>query len=331
MKILKNDKGFVVSVTAIIVSVILGVMILYFSNSIAPNITSSANNYSSTQARWAAISGMEHAFHKLIFGLDDIAGVYPFYNSNIVVDTMTVNPSTGGLQITSRGTHGSSIRIFSLKALPISPDSTVFMGFYDDEGYLYDPYGVGPGARWWGMSCGGELELPDDILFPTYVLTGADSCFFFGAKVQNNSNLNFLPVETSEGNYDLVLSLAAGKDVEDVTKQSDFQTGDFLEFYVNGVLLERWEGISEAGGNPMYPTVGVGTDVLGGIVGLDGELTPAFQDFHFNLTEILGVLDTMRLEIEGNTNTKLKYIGIEGISLFGSGYWSVETGSYIEI
>ncbi|MFC1527912.1 hypothetical protein ACFL5D_04125 [Candidatus Neomarinimicrobiota bacterium] len=326
MKILKNEKGFIVSVTAIIIAVILSITVLYFSNSIAPNITSSVNNYSSSQARWAAISGMEHAFYKLIFGLDDIAGVYPFHKGNIVIDTMTVNPIEGTLGITSTGTHGNSTRIFSLRALPIKADSTVLMGFEDDEGFMYDPYGLGPGPRWWGLSCAGEL--PNGIL-PIYVLTGADSCFFFGTKVQNNSNLIFSPVETNGGNYELLLSLAAGKDVEDVTDQSDFQTGDFLEFLVNGVLIERWEGLSAGGGNPMYPTVGVGTDSVGNPAGV---LTPAFQDFHFNLTEIMGMpLDTMRLEIEGKTNNKLKYIGIEGISLMGLGGWSVETGSYIEI
>jgi hypothetical protein len=331
MKILKSDKGFIVSVTAIIIAVILGIILLFFSNSIALNVTSSANNYSSSQARWSAISGMEHTFLQLITGGDDIAGTYPFYNGNIIVDTTTVNPLDGTLEITSRGTHASSTRIFSLTALTIPPDTTVFVGFFDEEGYLYDPYGVGPGERWWGMSCGGNLDLPEGLSFPTYVLTGADSCFFFGAKVQNNSNLSFATVETNVGDYDLILSLAVGKDVENVTNQSDFQTGDFLEFTINGVLIERWEGLSEFGGNAMYPLIGFGTDGLGGIVGLEGELTPVFQDFHFNLTEFLGVVDTMRLEIEGNTNTFKKYIGIEGISLFGLGYWSVETGSYIEI
>ena len=327
MKTLKNDKGFVVSVTAIIVAVILGIMVLYFSNSIAPNVTSSVNSYSSSQARWAAISGMEHAFHKLIFGLDDIAGVYPFYNGNIDIDTMTVNPSTGLLQVTSTGTHGNSTRIFSLEVLHIEPDSTVVMGFDDSSAYFYDPYGDGPGPRYWGMNCGGVL--PDGILLPTYVLTGADSCYFFGTKVQNNSNLSFDQVGTNEGDYDLVLSLAVGKDVADVTDQIDFQIGDFLEFLVNGVLIERWQGSkSTAGGGSMYPTVGVGTDSLGNSA---GDLMPGFQDFHFNLTEILGVLDTMQLSIEGKTNSLTKYIGIEGISLFGLGGMSIETGSYTEI
>ncbi len=47
MKIVKNEQGFVVSVTAIIIAVIVGLMVLYFSNSISLNVTSSANNYSS--------------------------------------------------------------------------------------------------------------------------------------------------------------------------------------------------------------------------------------------------------------------------------------------
>ena len=333
MKTLKNDKGFIVSVTAIIVAVILGIMVLYFSNSIAPNVTSSVNNYSSSQARWAAISGMEHTFHKLMFGLDDIAGTYLFHNGNINIDTNTVNLDPVVLQIISTGTHGNSTRIFSIEAVLIPADSTDYFYFDGDSLFWYDPYGEGPSpTRFWGMNCGGTI--PPGVSEPEFVLTGADSCFFFGTKIQNNSNLSFAPVETNEGIYDLILSLAAGKDVADVNDQQNFRNGDFLEFLVNGVLIERWEG-PVGGTGPLFPTIGLGTDSLGNSVGsLDnpyGEITPAFQEFHFNLTEIVGVLDTIQLGIEGKTNSDEEYIGIQGISLYGSGSWSTETGSYIEI
>ena len=319
MKKLKNDKGFIVSVTAIITAVILGIMALFFSKSIALNVTSSANNYSSSQARWSAISGMEHTIYKLVVGLDDIAGFYPFYNGNITVDTLTINPVSGAIRFMSKGMHSSSKRIFALTALPLDADSLLEEGFEDDEGFLYDPGGVGPGPRYWGLSCAGEI--PNGIL-PQYVLTGADSCFFFGTKVQNNSNLVFEPMGTNgEGDYELKLSLAAGVDKPIPVAQSDFQTGDFLEFTINGILVERWEGISAGGGQPMYPTVGNATQIL----------TPEFQDFTFNLTDILGELDTIQLNIEGKTNRSNKYLGIEGISLIGLGGWEIVSGSYIEI
>ena len=310
MKIIKNDKGFIVSVTAIIVAVILGIMVLYFSNSIAPNVTSSANNYSSSQARWAAISGMEHAFHQLFFGLDDIAGVYPFYNGNIFVDTMTVNPVSGELQITSKGMHSSSTRIFSLAALPLPGDSTIIVGFQDGDGFMWDPYGEGPGPRYWGLSCEGYL--PNDSLFyPQYVLNGADSCFFFGTKVQNNSNLVFNPIATNEGGYELVLSIAAGVDKSNPDLQSGFQTGDFFEVMVNGVVIQRWEGLSPHGGNPMYPTIDNATDSLGN---LGSVLTPDFQDFFLNITDILGPLDTLQIDIEAKTNRSTNILALKELA-----------------
>ena len=329
MKILKNEKGFIVSVTAIIVSIILGIVVLYFSNSITTNVTSSANNYSSSQARWAAIAGMEHTLLRLHVGLEDIAGVYPFYNSNIVVDTMTINPAVDStMRIISRGTHSSSTRIFAITISPLPTDILIDEGFEDDDGFDYDPGGVGPGPRYWGLTCGGEI--PNLDILPTWVLTGLedDDCFFFGTKVQNNSNLVFEPIETSGGNYELKLTLAVGVDKQNPDLQSDFQTGDFLEFTINDILIERWEGLSEGGGDPMYPTVGNATDSDGIVTGV---LTPDFRDYYFNLSEILGPLETIQLNIEGKTNRSNKYIGIAGISLIGLGGWAVDTGSYIEI
>ena len=157
-------------------------------------------------------------------------------------------------------------------------------------------------------------------MIPHFVLTGADSCFFFGTKVQNNSFITFDPAETEEGqDYILTLSLAAGKDMANVSQQNDFQVGDFLEFYINDILIERWQGGPILG--PLTPTVGNSTEAL----------TTNFEDYSFNITEIIGVTDSMQLNIEGNTNMSVKYLGIEGLSLFGSGGWDILTGGYTEI
>ena len=319
MKIIKNEQGFVVSVTAVVMSVILGSMVLYFSNSVTTNVTSSSNNFSSSQARWSAISGMELIFRQLPFGPENIAGVYPFYNGSITIDTMTINPVDGKMLFTSTATHSSSTRIFSITATPLPADSLLEEGFEDDSSFTYDPGGEGPGPRYWGLNCSGSL--PNNIL-PQYVLLNADSCFFFGAKIQNNSNLIFEPMVTNgEGNYELKLSLGAGKDRPLESQQSDFQTGDFFEIIVNGIIVERWEGISEQGGNPMWPTLGNATEVL----------APQFDEFTFNLSTIIEELDTINLSFEGKTNMNDKYLGIQGISLLGLGGWAIDTGSYKEI
>ncbi len=316
MRVIRNERGFVVSVTAIIIAVILGLLVLYFSNSISLNVTSSANNYSSSQARWTAVSGIEYIIMQLSDGLDDIAGTYPFYNSDIIIDTTTIDPVNQVILITSKGTHSSSNRILSLNVMPTPSDTLLEEGFEDDDGFEYSPDGVGPGARYWGFTCDGEV--PNGII-PHFVLTGADSCFFFGTKVQNNSNLVFEPVATEEDqDFMLTLSLAAGVDIFNESKQSDFQTGDYLEFFINGILVERWQGVSIG---PMTPTVGNATE----------DLTPNFEDFTFNLTQIIGAVDTMQLRIEGKTNKSTKYLGIEGISLLGLGGFTVLTAGYTEI
>ena len=121
--------------------------------------------------------------------------------------------------------------------------------------------------------------------------------------------------------YILRMSLAAGTDYALVSKQTAFGAGDFLEFSINGIMIESWVGVGLGGANPMCPTIGNSPDCL----------TQHFEDYDFNLTNIIGEVDTIRLEFEGHTNKAVEYIGIEGISLFGPGGWAVISGSYTEI
>jgi len=319
MKIIKNEQGFIVSVTAIIIAVILGLLVMYFSNSILLNVTSTTNDYSSSQARWTAISGIEDIIIKLkTTGIYNVAGTYPFYNGNIIIDTTTIDVVIPVMQITSRGTHSSSNRIFSLNIKPSENDTIIGETFDDDDSLSYGPSGPGPGPRYWGLSCDGAAP----PFLPNYVLTGADSCYFFGSKIQNNSFLMpGIAGTDQEPEYILFLSLAAGVDVANVNNQSKFQTGDFLEFYVNDILIERWEGTSAGGGQPLTPRVGNSTD----------NLTPNFEDYEFNITQIIGIVPTMQIRFEGNTNADAKYLGIENLSLYGSGGWDLLDGGYVEI
>lgn len=317
MKIRKNDDGFIVSVTALVVAVILGLFITYFSNSISFGITSSANDYTNSQANWSAVSGIEYAIINMTNGQNNFAGTYSFFGGTITLDTMTIDPVTNLFQVTSTGTYGNSIRIFEITFQPIPSDTLLSEGFDDDEDFDYYPSGAGPGnGRFWGMTCG-DPNAPG--FFPQYVLTGADGCYFFGSKIQADSYLELEEMSTDiDGNYIITVSFAAGVDVSDPLSQSLFQTGDYLELIINDILIERWEGTSAGIGQPMTARMGNTSQML----------TPNFEDFTFNLTSIIGAVTDIEIEFQANTNTANKYIGIEGLSLYGSGGYAAITGSH---
>lgn len=317
MKIRKNDDGFIVSVTALVVAVILVLFITYFSNSISLGVTSSANDYTNSQANWSAASGIEFAIINMTNGQNNFAGTYSFFDGTITLDTMTIDPVTNLFQVTSTGTYGNSIRIFEITFQPIPSDTLLSEGFDDDEDFDYYPSGAGPGnGRFWGMTCG-DPNAPG--FFPQYVLTGADGCYFFGSKIQADSYLELEEMSTDiDGNYIITVSFAAGVDVSDPLSQSLFQTGDYLELIINDILIERWEGTSAGIGQPMTPRMGNTSQML----------TPNFEDFTFNLTSIIGAVTDIEIEFQANTNTANKYIGIEGLSLYGSGGYAAITGSH---
>lgn len=316
MKIIKNNEGFIVSVSALVIAIILGLFITYFSNTLTLGTTTSANDYTNSQANWSATSGIEYAIINMTNGQNNFVGTYSFSNGTIALDTMTIDPVNNFLQVISTGTYGNSVRIFEITFQPLPSDTLLSEGFDDDDDFDYYPSGAGPGnGRFWGMTCG-DPEAPG--FYPQYVLTGADGCYFFGSKIQANSSLELDEIPTDvNGNYILTVSFAAGKDVADPLAQSQFQTGDYLELIVNDILIERWEGTSAGGGQPMTPRMG----------NTSQSLTPNFEDFSFNLTSIIGAVSDIEIEFQAKTNASNKYIGIEGLSLYGSGGYSVVAGS----
>lgn len=311
MKITKhitNEDGFAFTATAVVIAIILALFILYFSNSASLDAVQVGNEFANSQAKWSAIAGIETARAYMMAGQFDFAGTRSLGNSTITLDTLTTDPINNIILVTSTGRYDNSIKILETYFELTGGDTAIDEEFDTDDGFSYSPEGGGPsGFRYWGMSCGAAA---DSSFLPQYVLTGADSCFFFGTKVQNNSELDLDEVDTdASGNYILTLSLAAGVDVANVANQSKFQTGDFLEIYVNGVLIERWEGTSAAGGQPMTPRVGATTQ----------SLTPVFLDFELDITAAIGAQDEIEIEFEGNTNTDYKYIGIDGLTLHSTG------------
>lgn len=319
MKERKNNEGYVISAIAIIIAVMLGLFVLYFSNSIKLSVTNASNNHSGSQAFWTALAGMEFSIIKMYKELDQIEGSYTFYNGNIVIDSTLIDPVNGTIQVTSTGNHSSSIRILSIFAEPVPGETVIDENFNNDSTFTFTPGGEGPSAsRYWGGSCDSVAT----AYLPVYVLTGADSCYFFGTKIQLGSTLDIDPLSVDPNeDYILTVSLAAGADVADPLQQSKFQTGDYLEVIVNGIIIERWQGNSTAGGNPMSPTLGSAT----------ANLTPNFEEFSINVTNIIGSTSTFLIDFEGNTNAEDKYIGIEGLNLIGTGGYGVIDGSIIEI
>lgn len=316
MNIKKNNDGFIVSVTALVVAIILGLFITYFTNTLTLGTTTSANDYTNSQANWSAAAGIEYAIINMTNGQNNFAGTYSFSNGAIALDTMTIDPINDLFQVTSTGTYGNSIRIFEITFEPVPSDTLLSESFDNDDGFDYSPSGAGPGnGRFWGMTCG-DPDAPG--FYPFYVLTGADGCYFFGSKIQANSSLELDEIATDiNGNYIITVSFAAGKDVVDPIAQSQFQTGDYLELIVNDIIIERWEGTSAGGGQPMTPRMG----------NTSQSLTPNFEDFSFNLTSIIGAISAIEIEFQANTNTSDKYIGIEGLSLYGSGGYAAVVGS----
>ncbi len=317
MNSIKNEQGFVVSVTAIVIAVVLGLIVMYFSNSISLNVTGAANNYASTQARWSAVSGVDLTLMKINEDLD-VLGTFPFYNSDIIIDTVLIDPINQIWSVTSTGTFaGGSYRILSMYMKPTSIDTSIQEDFGDEEGLnIIGQPGEGD-VRYWGISC----DTSANEYLPEYIFLNGGDCFFFGNMAQNNSTLYFEPIDvTNMLSVGLELTLAAGNDVVDPSEQNLFQNQDYLEIVINGELLERWEGPSGAQG-PMSPTMGNATE----------DLTPMFQQFDFDLSQIYDEMDSLDIEIIGNLNEIDKYTGVSYLSLVVIGYYAVMSQNYIEI
>lgn len=314
---IKEEDGFAFSATSFLIAIILGLFIVYFSNTTSLGTVKTGNKFANSQANWSAVAGIETAIAFMTSGLTNFAGTYNLGNSTITLDTLTIDPVNKIMRITSTGTYMNSIKILEINFEIAGGDTFMTEGFDSDDSFEYDPPGGGPGSgRYWGMTCGDDAE--SDFL-PLYVLTGAEGCYFFGTKIQANSELEIDEVEVDEsGNYILTLSLAAGVDVPDPWAQSEFQTGDYLEVYANGTIVERWEGNSAGGGQPMVPLLGAASM----------ELTPVFTEYSLDITSAIGETDEIEISFEAKTNTNIKYIGIDGLTLYATAGYSTVHGSY---
>ncbi len=115
-----EEDGIVFSATAIIVSVILGLVILYLSNSTTLNINEAMDIYSAKQSYWSAISGIEYALQNSENGFDNLPGSYSFYNSAVYLAVSNTTRSgtplpDGQIRVISLGQHAETKRILEVK------------------------------------------------------------------------------------------------------------------------------------------------------------------------------------------------------------------------
>jgi hypothetical protein len=338
-KLFRKKDGIAFTGTAVVIAVLLAFVALFLRNHVSVNTAATADLYSSTQAFWGAISGIDHIVETAAFDIGNTVTTYDFSPTEVVVTTTLINlPIDSTYQVTSTGTHGGHLRSLTFLMEPPTPfDNTFFdIDSTDNWGYTaaFECSTSGlPGGRYWGsscISCPGEsygFQQPLYVLDSTYLPLKdpldpslGHICYWLGRKEQNPKIMYFNTIEDMLGtrNVEITLWLGAGVDVPDVPDQSDFQQGDEFEIYANGVLVEKWTGPSGEG--PMSPTIDASV----------GDLQPQFHEYTFNLSYVLGSFDTLSIGFVGNTNSDDKYSGFSGVTLSYDLDWIIDVSSIHE-
>ena len=119
------ESGFGVTLIAVTIAVVMGLAVSIYMRQISTQGLQYQDMYTASQARWAALSGVEFGLYKSELGEADVSGSYPFYNSLITIDTLESNTGGGALpdfwyMVTCRGSYGDSytdMRFFSKKSM----------------------------------------------------------------------------------------------------------------------------------------------------------------------------------------------------------------------
>jgi hypothetical protein len=119
-RLVHEEDGIVFVSTAIVVSVILGLVVMYLNNSMTLNITEAMEVYSAKQSYWTAISGIEYALEKAEDELDDVPGNYQFFNSLVSLFVFETDqngaPLSGNqVRVVSVGQHAQGKRILEVR------------------------------------------------------------------------------------------------------------------------------------------------------------------------------------------------------------------------
>lgn len=339
-----RQDGFAFTVMAVVIAVIFGAIGLFLKHHASVNIGASADLYSSSQSMWSAVTGIDFVLENLDFDVGNTDSTYSFYNSTVNVTTLLFYPppdSDSTYLVTSSGTHGGHARRLRMLMEPPSAFDNAFFAIDSTDNWDYtsadecSTAGL-PGGRYWGSSC---VTCPGEdygfqqpvygILDSTYLpLKDPDDpslghiCYWLGVKEQNPKWMYFSTLENLLGltNIEIGLWLGAGVDVPDEGggEQSEFQNQDNFEIAANGITIEAWDGPSGTG--PLSPTIDTGI----------GDLQVQFTYYSFNISDVLGSIDTLRLGFIGNTNTAIKYSGFSGVTLSYDLNWIIDINSIQE-
>jgi len=110
----KREEGFVFAATTIVLSIAIGLSLLYLNNSVSLNITRASEQYTTIQSYWNAISGVEYAIQKIQGGLS--GGTFSFYNGTVnislsTLDLLGIPLPSNQTRIISKGVVGESERL----------------------------------------------------------------------------------------------------------------------------------------------------------------------------------------------------------------------------
>ena len=125
---LKGSPGYGFTITALVAATIMGLVVVGLSRTASIQTSSMAGYYSSSQAFWAAMSGVEFGLNESSEGIYDELGTFDFGNASITVDTSDVDDDGSDLppywvRFLSVGSSGNAVRrvrflaVISLKAV----------------------------------------------------------------------------------------------------------------------------------------------------------------------------------------------------------------------
>ena len=112
-----DQAGFGFTIIAVVIAVVMGLIASIAFRQVSTQSSEFAGLYAGSQARWAAMSGIEYGLFKAEQGDADVSGTYTFFNSTIILDTLEAYTTGGALpdywyMVTSRGAVGDAYRDF---------------------------------------------------------------------------------------------------------------------------------------------------------------------------------------------------------------------------
>jgi len=165
--LIEQEEGFAFVAVVVMISVILGFTSLYLSNSVSLNDSQAADVYSTNQAYFSTLSGIEYAIQKAWEAESAVSanGTYSFYNSSVTIQISNEdrfgNPLPADtVRVISTGIHGQTKRILEATAKEVLTGEER-KAFWPDESTIE-------------MDQGGKLVMKDSFILNDTIYVGAD-------------------------------------------------------------------------------------------------------------------------------------------------------------